>query len=739
LHFVIPLNTALAGRYLLEHEIGRGGMATVYRARDLKHDRAVAVKVMSPDIAARLGVERFLAEIKVTANLQHPNILPLFDSGEAAGQLFYVMPLVEGESLRARLDRDRQLPVDEALRITEAVASALDYAHRHDVVHRDLKPENILLHEGQSLVADFGIALAVSKAGGPRITETGLAVGTPAYMSPEQAAGDPELDGRSDLYSLACVLYEMLAGEPPYAGQTAQAMIVRRLVDPMPSLRAVRDTVPVFVEETIRRALAKAPADRFATMSAFADALRSPGDANGSTPPSVAVLPFANLSADPENEYFADGITEDVIAQLSKIRSLRVISRTSVMPFKGRQQSLKEVATILNVGSLLEGSVRRAGDRVRIVAQLIDAATDHHLWASTFDRQLTDIFAIQSEVALQIATALEAELSPDERTRVQREPTTDLHAYQLYLQGRHYFIKYTSEAMRRATEYFREAIALDPRFALAYAGLAKVFVELAETGAMSPAEALPQASAAAAKAIAIDPDLGEAHCAVAYAKFVHDFDWKTAEAEFKRALELSPGSADAHDLYGRLCASLGRYDESIALQLRAQELDPLAHRADIASALLRAGRNEQAVESTRRAIAFDPDYARAHATLGWALFRSGQVEEGLAALERAVALSPGDTLWFGQLGQAAALAGQLDRAREILTTLEELSTHRYVSPYHLAYVYTGLGQHDRAMDLLDTAFEQRAGAIYGVRGSFLFEPLRSHPRFQALLRRMNLA
>jgi eukaryotic-like serine/threonine-protein kinase len=736
---VIPLNVTLAGRYLLEHEIGRGGMATVYRARDLRHDRHVAVKVMSPDIAARLGVERFLAEIKVTANLQHPNILPLFDSGEVDGQPFYVMPFVDGESLRARLDRDRQLPVDEALRIAEAVAAALDYAHRHSVVHRDLKPENILLQEGQPLVADFGIALAVSKAGGTRLTETGLAIGTPAYMSPEQAAGDPTLDGRSDLYSLACVLYEMLTGEPPYTAQTAQAMIVRRLVDPMPSIRAVRDTVPVFVEETIRRALAKAPADRFATMGAFADALRAPAAASAATPPSVAVLPFTNMSADPENEYFADGITEDVIAQLAKIRSLRVISRTSVMPFKAHTQSLKEIASVLRVGSLLEGSVRRAGNRVRIVAQLIDAATDHHLWASTYDRQLTDIFAIQTEVALQIAAALEAELSPAERTRLEREPTTNLHAYQVYLRGRDCFIKYTDESLHRAVDYFKEAIALDPRFALAYAGMAKAFVELSETGVMSPAEALSEASTAAAKAIDIDAELGEAHCAVAYARFVHDFDWSGAEDEFKRALELSPGSADAHDLYGRLCASLGRYDESIALQLRAQELDPLAHRSDIATALLRAGRNEQAAESARSAIASSPEYARAHATLGWALFRSGNIDEGLAALERAVALSPGDTLWFGQLGQAAALAGRLDRAREILATLEELSTHRYVSPYHLAYVYTGLGQHDRAMDLLETAFEQRAGAIYGVRGSFLFEPLRSDPRFHALLRRMNLA
>jgi serine/threonine-protein kinase len=732
------LAAALADRYVIEREVGRGGMATVYLARDLRHHRQVALKVLRPDVGAVLGAERFLTEIRVTANLQHPNIVPLFDSGAAAGRLFYVMPFVEGESLRDRLARERQLPIDQALRITQEVADALAYAHGHGVVHRDVKPANILLAGGHALVTDFGIARAVSLAAGPQITESGMAVGTPAYMSPEQAAADPDVDGRSDQYSLACVLYEMLAGGPPYSGATAQAMLARRLTDPMPSLRAARDTVSEVVEGAIRRALAKAPADRFATATAFAAALTTPATDQAS-PRSVAVLPFLNMSADPENEYFADGITEDVIAQLSKIRALTVVSRASVMPFKRREQGLREIAARLRVATLLDGSVRRVGDRVRIVAQLVDAATDQPLWSETYDRRLTDIFAIQTEVALRIAGALHATLSPAERARVGREPTADVHAYQLYLQGRHCFIEYSDEGMHQAIAYFERAIARDPRYALAYASVALAYTELGETGMLDPDKAFPRAKAAAAQALALDGDLGDAHCTVAFGKMVYEFDWTGAEEEFKRALELSPNSADAHDLYGRLCSALGRYDEAIALVRRAQELDPLAHRVDIATSYLRAGRYDEALEAASRAVEMGSEFARAQCTYGWACLAKGRVQEGLAAIERAVALAPGDTTWLAQLGQAYAQNDKVEAARRILAQLLEQGRTRYVTPYHLAYVYTGLREWDHAMDCLEQAFERKAGAVYGVKGSFLFAALRPHPRFQALLERMHLA
>ena len=733
---VARLRAALADRYTIERELGRGGMATVYLAGDVKHRRTVAIKVLRPELASLLGPDRFLREVEIAARLNHPHILALYDSGDADGFLFYVMPYIAGESLRNKLEREQQLSVDEALGITRQVASALAHAHAHDVIHRDVKPENILLHEGEAMVADFGIALAVSAAADGRLTQTGITVGTPAYMSPEQAASERALDARSDVYSLGCVLYEMLAGEPPYTGSTAQALIAKRLVDPVPAVRRLRAAVPVGVEQALTKALAKVPADRWASAVAFAEALTAPARPR---PPSVAVLPFLNLSADPENEYFADGITEDVVAHLSKIRALKVISRTSVMAFKQREQSLKEIGARLDAAALLEGSVRRVGDRVRIVAQLIDAETDRHLWAETYDRQLTDVFAIQTDVALHIASALKAELSPDEKSRLHKEPTSDLQAYQLYLQGRHCYTRYTEEGTRKGLEYFEQAIAKDPEYALAYAALAMVYTELGEAGALRPDEAYARAKAASAKALALDSGLGEAHCMLAFIKAVCDFDWLGAEEEFKRALALTPNSADTYDLYGRMCLALERNEEALALERRAQELDPLAHRADVARTLLRMGRHAEALQAATRAIEFDPHYARGHATLAWAYLKKGIIERGLAELETAVSLAPGVTQWLAQLGQAYGIAGKVAKARDVLRQLEELSRERFVSPYHMAIVYTGLDEHDSALDWLERAYEERSGPVYSVKGSFLFTSLHTHPRFTALLKKMNLA
>jgi serine/threonine-protein kinase len=456
-------------------------------------------------------------------------------------------------------------------------------------------------------------------------------------------------------------------------------------------------------------------------------------------PRAVAVLPFISMGAEPADEIFADGITEDVIAQLSKMRGLRVISRTSVMPFKHREQSLKEIGMKVGATTVLDGSVRHAGDRVRIVAKLIDVETDQHLWAETYDRQLTDIFAIQTDVALHIAAALNAELSREEQSRVRKEPTKDLQAYQLYQQGRQQFIKYTSEGYAQAIERFERAIARDPTFALAYCNLAMTYTELAESGSMEPKVAYRHAVDAAASALRLDPDLGAAHCTLGYLKGVCEFDWVGAEQEFKRALELSPSSDDTYDLYGRLCAALGRFDEAIALQHRAKELDPLAHRMDIATTLLRAGRYDEAVTAAEDMVELDPGYDRARATLGWAYFLSGKKEKGLAELETAVSFSPANTLWLGQLGEAYAIAGQSHKARGILGKLEERAQHSYVSPYHFAYVYTGLGEIDAAMDWLERAVAERTGPAYGIKGSFLFGPLHAHPRFRALLRQMKLA
>jgi TolB-like protein/Tfp pilus assembly protein PilF len=445
-----------------------------------------------------------------------------------------------------------------------------------------------------------------------------------------------------------------------------------------------------------------------------------------------------NLSSDAENEYFADGITDDVIAHLSKVHALRVISRTSVMRFKQRQQSLKEIGATLGATTILDASVRRAGERVRIVAKLVDVQTDQHLWVETYDRELTDIFAIQTDVALQIAAAMKAELSREERSRVRRGPTNDVNAYQLFQRGREWYIKYTAEGLLRSIECFDKAIARDPSFALAHAVKSIAYTELVEVGAINPDLAYTRATEASELALKLDPELGVAHCTLAYLKSAHEFDFDAAEAGFKRAIELSPSGADAYVLYGRMLAGLGRFDEAIAAQEHAHALDPLAHRMDRITTLLRAGRFEEAIKPAEEAVEFEPSYDRARSTLGWSYFLNGNQSAGIAELERAVACSPGNTLWLGQLGQAYAMTGDEAKARAILEQLETYASEKFVSPYHFAYVYTGLGDSERALDYLEKAVIARTGPTYAMKSSFLFTSLHNHPRFRALLRELKL-
>ena len=628
--------------------------------------------------------------------------------------------------------------MDEAIAIARQMAAALDFAHRRGVVHRDIKPENILFQEGEALLVDFGIALAAQEAASGRLTTQGTWLGSPTYMSPEQVTGDHEVGARSDVYSLAVVLYEMLAGEPPYAARSVQALIAKRLVDPTPSVRRLRPAVPSAVDSALRRTLAVVPADRFASARELADALAG-REAEADAPRSVAVLPFLSLSTEPDNEYFADGVTEDLIAHLAKIRDLRVLARASVMPFKERKQGLREIAAQLQTNRLVDGSVRRAGHRVRIVAQLVDAENDRQIWSETYDRELTDIFAIQTDVALSIATALEARLSMDERSRLRREPTSDLQAYGLYQQGRHWLLRFTVEALRRAIGYFEQAIERDPLYALPHVGVCLAHIELTEMGAEEPDHGHPSAKAAVARALELDECLGEAHCMSAYLSALADYDWVRAEKGFERALELSPSSADTWDLYGRMCSALRRFDEAVEMVRRAEALDPLAHRNDVANALLRAGRYDEALEAARANVALDPGYDRARATLGWALIETGSPDEGVAELELAVELAAGNHQWLAQLGQAYGLLGRADRARAILAELEELAKRSYVSPYHFVFVLVGLGERDRALDILERAIDDRAAAAYGVDGSFLLAPLRSHPRYGTLREKLRLS
>ncbi len=526
----------------------------------------------------------------------------------------------------------------------------------------------------------------------------------------------------------------------PHSTQFALAMM-RALDDYGDRAAAIRHAA-----EHAKRRRADLDLDANPEVIAFAERLRSsrvtrrPALPTHFAPRSaaIAVLPFAQLGTDSSTEVFAEGVTEDVIAHLAKIQSLRVIARASVAPFRDGLTSFRDIGRQLSVAFILHGTVRHAGGRVRIVATLTHAEREELLWSETYDRQLTDIFAIQTDVALHIAKALRAGLTGEEKVRVRREPTGDVEAYRLLLQGRQWFAKFNPEAFAHAIDYCKRAIARDPSFALAYSQLAGVYVEQGEGGSVPARLVQTLAAEAVEQALRLDPELAAAHCTAAHLKMVAHFDWEGAEASFQRAIELAPSYSDAYDLYGRLCAALTRYDDAIALQQVAFKLDPLVNRLDVATTLLRAGRYEEALARAANVVELEPNYDRALATLGWAHFLLGRRDEGIALLERAVSVRPSALLWLAQLGEAYGLNGESGKAREVLQTLEARAQQGFVSPYHFAYVYTGLGDRDRALDWVERAIDERAGGAYSIKGSFLLMSLHSHPRFPALLQRIRL-
>ena len=474
---ISKLNAALGGHYEVEREIGRGGMATVYRADDLRHNRPVAIKVLHSHLAESLGPERFLREIQIAGRLQHPHIVPMYDSGRAGDLLYYVMPFVEGESLRQRLQRQHRLPIEDAVQIARAIAAALDYAHRQQVIHRDIKPENVMMHDGEAVVTDFGIAKAISAAASNSLTQTGMAVGTPSYMSPEQASGEVEIDGRADVYSLGAMLYEMVTGSAPFTGPNMQAIMAKLFMEQVPPVRDARPDAPEFLDQAITKSLAKTPAARFATASQFAQALTWPSGT--STPPetkastkSIAVLAFSDMSPQHDQDFFCEGIAEEIINALSKVQALRVASRTSSFAFKGKSEDISEIGRKLKVATVLEGSVRKAGDRLRVTAQLVNVADGYHLWSERFDRQLEDVFAIQDEIAGNIVKALRLVLSEDEKRAIEKSPTVNVQAYEFYLRGRQYFHQWSRTSIQYARRMFERAIEIEPEYALAYTGIA---------------------------------------------------------------------------------------------------------------------------------------------------------------------------------------------------------------------------------------------------------------------------
>ena len=731
---------ALADRYPVERQLGEGGAAIVFLAEDRKHHRRVAVKVLRPEVASALGADRFLREIELAARLSHPHILTLIDSGVANGLFYYVMPYVESDSLRARLQREGRLPIEGAVEIARAIAGALDHAHRHGIVHRDIKPENILLQGGLPVVTDFGIATALTTAGGERLTATGIAVGTPAYMSPEQVAGDPALDGRSDVYSLGCVLYEMLTGDPPFAGASAQAVMSKRITEPEPRVSAARHDVTAEIDDVVCQAMAREPANRFATGGQFAQALAtartgvSRARTAGHAEMSLAVLPFANLSADRENEYFSDGVAEEIMNALGQVPRLRVTARTSAFAFKGKNTNVREIGRALNVGHVLEGSVRRTGQRIRITAQLIDVSGGHQLWSERYDRELQDVFAVQDEIAAMIVSRLKAGLA----TAAPRErPKRSLDAHDAYLRGRFDVAKGTPESLLRSIGHFERAIRVDPDYAEAHLGIAEA---LSFYGLLAPVppETLAQAHSSVARALELDDTLPEAHASLGCLQFWFGWQWAEAERSLARALALGPNSALAHYHYATLLVNLGRPNEAVAVSKRMVDLDPLwvAGHHVLGFCLYTAGQFAEATDASGRALAIAPDFVLSLDVKAFAELALGRHDHALDLFGRAVTLSPGDSIAMAGLVQTNARMGRMVEAHAVMRDIEERSSRNAILTSAVLWGQCALGQIEEAIALLPRMIAEHDIMVQCLTSFAWWDPLRGHPHFEALLREL---
>ena len=741
---IAALTAAVADRYTVERELGRGGTATVYLAEDRKHHRPVALKVLRHDVGSQLGAERFLREIAIAAQLSHPHILPFIDSGEAAGLLYYITPFVPGESLRQRLDREHQLPVRDAVRFAREVATALDYAHRQGFIHRDVKPENILLSDEHAVVADFGIARAIAEAGGDVITERGLTVGTPAYMSPEQASADRELDARSDLYSLGCVLFEMLAGEPPFTGPNARRILARQVSERPRPVRSARPETPAAVEEALDCVLAKDPLQRFGTGAEFAAALEGGGDSAPRTSLGatrfIAVLPFENASPDAGLEYLSDGITDELISALTKVQGLRVASRTSVFALKGRPQDVRATGALLGVSAVLEGTVRQAGGRLRVTARLTATDDGRHLWSERYDRKPGDVFAIQDDISHTIVSTLRASFLADLAEPAAKVHTANLEAYALYLKGRFSWNRRTWEGATEAIGYFEQALALDPRYAQAYAGLSDSYALQVDYRSVPPREGFERAKTYARRALELDPTLAEANTSLGWVLFIYDWDWDGAAAAFRRSIELDPGYATAHQWYAFVVMTQRSIDQALVEGHTALELDSasVSIRRSLGWLYYYANRYDDALRHLRRAIAMDPTSEENYRMLGLVCAQLGAHDEAERALNQAVALSPESAYAIAGLGYLHAVSGNRAGAEAVLRQLETRRQKGYVSPVAFCKVYAGLGDADHAFEWLERAYEDRRGWLAYLKVEPVLDRLRTDPRFTELVRRMRL-
>jgi len=791
-----PLTGTLAERYHITRELGRGGMAVVYLAHDVKHDRDVAVKVVRPELAAALGRVRFLREIGIAAKLHHPHIVSLYDSGESDGVLYYVMPYEQGLSLRQRLVRDGKLAITDAVTILRDVADAMAYAHKQGVVHRDIKPENVMLNGRHALVTDFGVAKALSAATDSQtLTTAGVALGTPAYMAPEQITADPRTDHRADIYAFGAMAYELLSGRPPFVRSSAHAVLGAHVSEPPEPVTRHDPSIPAPLAALVMQCLAKNPEDRWqsaddllqeiealstggfvpiavrhsrwktkiaiAAGSVLAVALlvtvwlaqskegavssQQEASASSAGPlqaTTVAVLPFENLGP-AADDFFAAGMTDEITSRLGAVSGVNVVSRRAAQRFAGSDLAMPQIGRELRAEYLLTGNVRwleSGSKRVRITLELLRAQDSRQLWTTTYDRVIDDIFAVQSDIAGQVIKALGVTPLERERRLLSAEPTENHEAYTLYLKGRYYWNKRTEENLQIALNYFQQAVDLDPVYSLAWVGIADTWIQRGWYSRFAPREAFPKAKSAALRALEFDSTLSEAHTSLAQIHLEFDHDWEAAERGYRRAIELNPKNSLAHHWYGGFLSAMGRENEAMAQAETARALDPLAPIIQTWIGLKHyfAGRYDAAIDEYLKALQLDRDFAPAYWHLGWAYEQAGRFEEGIAAAERAAALDSGSLLYPTSLAHAYAKAGKHAQARATLARVMREAPTRHVSAYHVAVVHIALGDTNVGLDWLERAFAEQSPWIGYLKVDPRVDRVRSHARFENLLRKARL-